>query len=394
MAEDNILSSGEQGVDADIPLDHRSLVTIFCHIHLIVFSLIQAVSIMEWWDFGSRHWYASYPPRFKMFNTPWTAMLAWTQHIDIRRTRASALLNGLGLTLPLDYSRCTTHNGQRLLPQNDISTSGKQGHGVGKEVDAALVSLSPSTTFAWTRRMNVRDFCLDTTYRHPASSNDVTRTPRVWIPLTTLAVVLPRHIDVWQTRGQEHLKKCGWHMPFEEDSGLDNRVGCLTHSATVFLCELIISDRVLLRFCATGLFLDFFLGKSDPQRLKLPHVDLVQDPIKSITPNSILTESTIEHPVDRILLATRQNQPQRRMGIENERAKMQKQDIKTMEVDRDAQNKYNIQQTYLTGPKNGESSVEAMGGDKAYYFTLENCVNTLTTVVEPRQILGACQEHN
>ncbi|KAK0478973.1 hypothetical protein IW261DRAFT_1565073 [Armillaria novae-zelandiae] len=56
------------------------------------------------------------------------------------------------------------------------------------------------------------DFCLDTTYRHPASSNDVTRTPRVWIPLTTLAVVLPRHIDVWQTRGQEHLKKCGWHL--------------------------------------------------------------------------------------------------------------------------------------------------------------------------------------
>ncbi|KAK0478965.1 hypothetical protein IW261DRAFT_1565063 [Armillaria novae-zelandiae] len=49
----------------------------------------------------------------------------------------------LGLTLPLDYSRCTTHNGQQLLPQNDISTSGKQGHGIGKEVECLLNHSSP-----------------------------------------------------------------------------------------------------------------------------------------------------------------------------------------------------------------------------------------------------------
>ncbi|KAK0478974.1 hypothetical protein IW261DRAFT_1565074 [Armillaria novae-zelandiae] len=231
----------------------------------------------------------------------------------------------------------------------------------------------------------------------------------------------------------------------------------------------------------------------------LPHINLVQDPIKSIAPNSILTESTIERPVDRIILATGFDtgfRPQyilrskgginlRDMWVQKPKgaielsaymsivlagflnmflmgsglgipyangsillhmeaqadyvvaclAKMQKQDIKTMEVDRDAQNKYNIQQTLsledliwldhcsswykggtvdgepfalyggsklqykelLSSPRwedwkfiplynnqfaflgNGESLVKAMGGDKAYYFTLENCANILTT---------------
>ncbi|KAK0497938.1 hypothetical protein EDD18DRAFT_1461897 [Armillaria luteobubalina] len=228
------------------------------------------------------------------------------------------------------------------------------------------------------------------------------------------------------------------------------------------------------------------------EALKLSHVDLVQDPIKSITPTSILTESGIERPVDRIILATGFNtgfrlqytlrgrggvdlrdvwaqKPKAYMsialtgfpnmflmgsgpgipyangsilpGMEAQAdyvvaclAKMQKQDIKTMEVDRDAQNEYNIQQAstlkdliwsehcsswykggtvdgepfalyggstlqykeLLSSPRwedwkfvplyknrfaflgNGESSVEAMGGDKAYYFTLENCANALT----------------
>ncbi|KAK0436596.1 hypothetical protein EV421DRAFT_1980155 [Armillaria borealis] len=216
------------------------------------------------------------------------------------------------------------------------------------------------------------------------------------------------------------------------------------------------------------------------------------DPIKSITPTSILTESGIERPVDRIILATGfdtgfrpqytlrgrggidlrdvwAQKPKAYMsialagfpnmflmgsgpgipyangsilpGMEAQAdyvvaclSKMQKQDIKTMEVDRDAQDEYNIQQAstvkdliwsercsswykggtvdgepyalyagstlqyreLLSSPRwedwkfiplyknrfaylgNGESSVEATGGDRAYYFTLENCANALT----------------
>ncbi|KAK0471966.1 hypothetical protein IW261DRAFT_1571464 [Armillaria novae-zelandiae] len=176
-------------------------------------------------------------------------------------------------------------------------------------------------------------------------------------------------------------------MLFEEDSGLGNRMGCLTHSATVFLCKQIV----------------------EISRLKLPHIDLVQDPIKSIALNSILTESSIEHPVDHIILMKGFNtgfRPQYTFhgrgridlrdvwaqkpkganefsaymsialagflnmfltgsgpgipytngsilpGMEVQAdyivaclVKMQKQDIKMMEVDRDAWNKYNIQQT-------------------------------------------------
>ncbi|KAK0478986.1 hypothetical protein IW261DRAFT_1420318 [Armillaria novae-zelandiae] len=252
-------------------------------------------------------WYASYPQRFRMFNTPWTATFAWTQCIDIRRTRALALLNGLGVALPLnDFCLDTTY--RHPASEGTASLRWRPRFCLIPQNFKIFDTPSSTMTFASTR------------HRHPASSNDVTRTPRVWIPLTTSAVVLPRHIDVWQTRGQEHLKKCGWHpcddddlrsaamhqrpvryltpqqipmrapkmngkkygivmyfwdifdcvarkdnetwdqlkkgvdhptrlptpMPFEEDSGLGNRVGCLTHSATVFLCEQIIEISSLL----------------------------------------------------------------------------------------------------------------------------------------------------
>ncbi|KAK0478966.1 hypothetical protein IW261DRAFT_1565064 [Armillaria novae-zelandiae] len=216
----------------------------------------------------------------------------------------------------------------------------------------------------------------------------------------------------------------------------------------------------------------------------LPHVNLVQDPIKSIALNSILTESAIEHPRDRIILATRFDtrfRPQYTLcsrggidlrdawmqkpkgaielsaymsialagfpnmflmgsgpgipymngsilpGMEAQAkyiiaclAKMQQQDIKTMEprpdwtksdrcsswykgatIDREPFALYGgstLQyKELLSSPwwedwkfiplyknqfaflGNGESSVEATGGDKAYYFTLENCANSLTT---------------
>ncbi|KAK0478952.1 hypothetical protein IW261DRAFT_1565024 [Armillaria novae-zelandiae] len=112
------------------------------------------------------------------------------------------------------------------------------------------------------------DFCLDTTYRHLASSNDVTRTPRgtrtseevwmasVWLKNGSLMMAmicdLQRRINVRRApkmdgekygmarkdnEMRDQLKK---GTPFEEDSGLGNRVGCLTHSATVFLCEQIV----------------------------------------------------------------------------------------------------------------------------------------------------------
>ncbi|KAK0236614.1 cyclohexanone monooxygenase [Armillaria nabsnona] len=233
-------------------------------------------------------------------------------------------------------------------------------------------------------------------------------------------------------------------------------------------------------------------GAAFMEAVKFPHVELVQDPIESITTTSILTESGIERPVDRIILATGfdtgfrpqytlrgrdgidlrdvwAQKPKAYMSIALAKfpnmflmgsgpgipyangsilpgmeaqadyvvaclSKMQKQDIKTMEVDRDAQDEYNIQQAstvrdliwsehcsswykggtvdgepyalyagstlqykeLLSSPRwedwkftplyknrfaflgNGESSVEATGGDRAYYVTLENCANTLS----------------
>ncbi|KAG7447094.1 FAD/NAD(P)-binding domain-containing protein [Guyanagaster necrorhizus] len=227
------------------------------------------------------------------------------------------------------------------------------------------------------------------------------------------------------------------------------------------------------------------------EALKLPNVTFINDPIKKITPNGIVTEKGVERPVDRLILATGFDtsfKPRYRLrgkdGIDLRDAwsqrpkaylsiavagfpnmffigcgpgityangpfltcveaqadyvvaclsKLQKQDLKSMEVDRDVQEEYNIQQESLmkdliwsdpcaswykggkvdgepdalyagstlqfmetlASPRwedwkfvplyqnrfsflgNGESSIEASGGDRAYYITMEDAKNAL-----------------
>lgn len=227
------------------------------------------------------------------------------------------------------------------------------------------------------------------------------------------------------------------------------------------------------------------------EALKLPTVELTYKPIKMITPNSIITDDSTERPVDRIILATGfdtglkpsykflgkdgidlrdvwDQRPKAYMsmvvaGFPNMLlmgcgpgityangsllpcteaqadfivvclSKLQKQDIKTMEVNKDAQDEYNIQQEAvmkdlvftdscsswykggkvdgepdaiyagstlqymetLASPRwedwtfvplhrnrfsylgNGTSTVEATGGDRAYYITIEGAKNAL-----------------
>ncbi|KAK0462946.1 uncharacterized protein EV420DRAFT_1731822 [Desarmillaria tabescens] len=233
-------------------------------------------------------------------------------------------------------------------------------------------------------------------------------------------------------------------------------------------------------------------GAAFLEALQFPHVDLVVDPIKKITSSSIVTDKGVERPADRIILATgfdtgfRPRYPFRGRGgldlrdVWTEKpsaymsiavsgfpnmflmgcgprityangsllpgteaqadyivaclSKMQKQDIKTMEVDKDAQDEYNFQQAstmkdliwsepctswykggkadgepyalysgstlhyreMLSSPRwedwkfeplyknrfsflgNGASSIEATGGDRAYYITMEDAKNALT----------------
>jgi len=227
------------------------------------------------------------------------------------------------------------------------------------------------------------------------------------------------------------------------------------------------------------------------EALKLSTVELTYKPIKMVTPNSIITDDSTERPVDRIILATgfdtglkpsykflgRDGVDLRDVWAQRPKAymsmavagfpnmflmgcgpgityangallpcteaqadfvvaclsKLQKQDIKTMEVNKDAQDEYNIQQEavmkdlvftepcsswykggkvdgepdaiyagstlqfmeMLASPRwedwtfvplhrnrfsylgNGTSTVEATGGDRAYYFTIEGVRNAL-----------------
>ncbi|KAK0436609.1 hypothetical protein EV421DRAFT_1114460 [Armillaria borealis] len=227
------------------------------------------------------------------------------------------------------------------------------------------------------------------------------------------------------------------------------------------------------------------------EALKLPTVELTYKPIKMVTPNSIITDDSTERPVDRIILATgfdtglkpsykflgKDGVDLRDVWAQRPKAymsmavagfpnmflmgcgpgityangsllpcteaqadfvvaclsKLQKQDIETMEVNKDAQDEYNIQQEavmkdlvftepcsswykggkvdgepdaiyagstlqfmeMLASPRwedwtfvplhrnrfsylgNGTSTVEATGGDRAYYFTIEGVRNAL-----------------
>lgn len=243
---------------------------------------------------------------------------------------------------------------------------------------------------------------------------------------------------------------------------------------------------------------DFAIGCRRPtpgaafmEALKLPTVDFINKPIKMVTPSGIITEDSIEHPVDRIILATgfdtgfkpryeflgKDGVDLRDVWAERPKAymsvaitgfpnmflmgsgpgityangsllpcteaqadyvvaclsKLQKQDIKTMEVNKDAQDEYNIQREavmkdlvftepcsswykggkvdgepdalyagstlhymeLLASPRwedwkfvplhhnrfsflgNGASSIDATGGDKAYYITMQDARNVL-----------------
>ncbi|SJL08669.1 related to monooxigenase [Armillaria ostoyae] len=227
------------------------------------------------------------------------------------------------------------------------------------------------------------------------------------------------------------------------------------------------------------------------EALKLSTVELTYKPIKMVTPNSIITDDSTERSVDRIILATgfetglkpsykflgKDGVDLRDVWAQRPKAymsmavagfpnmflmgcgpgityangallpcteaqadfvvaclsKLQKQDIKTMEVNKDAQDEYNIQQEavmkdlvftepcsswykggkvdgepdaiyagstlqfmeMLASPRwedwtfvplhrnrfsylgNGTSTVEATGGDRAYYFTIEGARNAL-----------------
>ncbi|KAK0471962.1 hypothetical protein IW261DRAFT_1424761 [Armillaria novae-zelandiae] len=117
------------------------------------------------------------------------------------------------------------------------------------------------------------DVCLDTTYQHPADSGLgvvewVGWLLQVWGPHTIVQPwsrsppqrLLPGHDILKSNSYANHLQKwtaksMEW-TPFEEDSGLGNCVGCLTHSATVFLCEQIVEISRTLR--------DFFFGQIGP----------------------------------------------------------------------------------------------------------------------------------
>lgn len=232
-------------------------------------------------------------------------------------------------------------------------------------------------------------------------------------------------------------------------------------------------------------------GAAFLEALKLPNVDLIHDPIKKVTPTGIVTEGGIERPVDRLILATgfdtsfrpgyelrgKDSVDLRDVWAHRPKAylsiavagfpnmflmgcgpgityangsllpcteaqadyvvaclsKLQKQDLKTMEIDPDAQYEYNIQRESLmkdlvwsdpcaswykggkpdgepdalyagstlhfletlASPRwedwifvplyqnrfsflgNGESSIEAAGGDRAYYITMEDAKNAL-----------------
>ncbi|KAK0497922.1 hypothetical protein EDD18DRAFT_1382317 [Armillaria luteobubalina] len=227
------------------------------------------------------------------------------------------------------------------------------------------------------------------------------------------------------------------------------------------------------------------------EALKLPNVDLINDPIKKVTPTGIVTEGGIERPVDRLILATGfdtsfrpgyklcgkdgvdlrdvwSHRPKAYLSIavagfpnmfltgcgpgipysngsllpctEAQAdyavaclSKLQKQDLRTMEIDPNVQDEYNIQRESLmkdliwsepcaswykggkpdgkpdalyagstlqymealASPRwedwifvplylnrfsflgNGESSIEAAGGDRAYYITMEEGKNAL-----------------
>ncbi|KAK0462957.1 uncharacterized protein EV420DRAFT_1639049 [Desarmillaria tabescens] len=232
-------------------------------------------------------------------------------------------------------------------------------------------------------------------------------------------------------------------------------------------------------------------GAAFLEALKLPSVDLINDPIKKVTPTGIVTEGGIERPVDRLILATgfdttfkpgyelrgKDGVDLRDVWAQRPRAyfstavagfpnmflmgcgpgityangsllpcieaqadyvvaclsKLQKQDLKAMEVVQNAQDEYNIQRESLmkdliwtdpcaswykggkpdgepdalyagstlqfmealASPRwedwnfvplyqnrfsflgNGESSIEAAGGDRAYYITMEDAKNVL-----------------
>ncbi|KAK0189909.1 hypothetical protein F5146DRAFT_1139405 [Armillaria mellea] len=230
-------------------------------------------------------------------------------------------------------------------------------------------------------------------------------------------------------------------------------------------------------------------GAAFLEALKLPNVNLIHDTIKKVTPTGIVTEGGIERPVDRLILATgfdtsfrpgyelrgKDSVDLREVWVHRPKAylsiavagfhnmflmgcgpgityahgsvllcteaqadyvveclsKLQKQDLKTMEIDPDAQYEYNIQRESLmkdlsdpcaswykggkpdgepdalyagstlqfmqtlASPRwedwifvplyqnrfsflgNGESSIEAAGGDRAYYITMEDAKNVL-----------------
>ncbi|KAK0497927.1 hypothetical protein EDD18DRAFT_1382327 [Armillaria luteobubalina] len=224
-------------------------------------------------------------------------------------------------------------------------------------------------------------------------------------------------------------------------------------------------------------------GAAFLEALKLPNVDLINDPIKKVTPTGIVTEGGIERPVNRLILATGfdpsfrpryklcgkdgvdlrdvwSHRPKAYLSIAvagfpnmflmscgpgityangslvasiQAQADYVKQDLKTMEIDPNAQDEYNIQRESLmkdliwsepcapwykggkpdgepdalyagstlqymealASPRwedwifvplyqnrfsflgNGESSIEAVGGDRAYYITMEDAKNAL-----------------
>ncbi|KAK0478981.1 hypothetical protein IW261DRAFT_1565078 [Armillaria novae-zelandiae] len=138
---------------------------------------------------------------------------------------------------------------------------------------AALVLPSPSVLQDIEYTFSNNGFCLATMYQCSASGDCQTgasnegmgkqgvehedvQTPAVWLKNGSLVMAticdLQRRIDVRRAPKMDSKKygiapkdnEMGDQLkkgtPFEEDLGLGNCVGCLTHSATVFLCEQII----------------------------------------------------------------------------------------------------------------------------------------------------------
>ncbi|KAK0478977.1 hypothetical protein IW261DRAFT_1420308 [Armillaria novae-zelandiae] len=221
---------------------------------------------------------------------------------------------------------------QRLLPRHDVLTSGKRGQGINKTYvqhwcrvhpRCFKISNAPFLTPAFAsaqcidvqRAGIVRLVPLSMGLGRPAGRTSTSGEARGWenrvwstkmcrhqIPMTAPKMNQEKYgIACKDNETRDQLKKGVDHpmwlptpTPFEEDSGLGNRMGCLTRWVTVFLCEqiveisrevadlglqLTISDRVSLHFCVGCTLMGTLIiqSNSELQNTALKHMSTVSN---------------------------------------------------------------------------------------------------------------------